>query len=341
MGLKNILVTGSEGYIGTILVPMLIKNKFNVIGLDTCYYGFFNKYKNFKLIKKDIRNINSGDLKNIDAVIHLAALSNDPMGELNTRLTMGLNYRTTIKLAKIAKKNKVKRFLFSSSCSIYGIAKSETVDESSQVNPLTAYAKSKILSEKYLMKLANDNFCIGLLRNSTVYGYSPNLRCDLVVNDFVSSAVINNKITIKSDGTPWRPLIDVRDLSRIFIEFLLVEKNIINGKIFNIGFNENNFQINKILKKIQKISSKCKIIHSGEHGKDTRSYKVCFDKFKTTFPTIKQKWTMDKAIKDMFQQLKNTHFSKTDFEQGKFTRLTVLKKLMMRNKIDNYLKWTQ
>lgn len=342
--MKKVLVTGDRGYIGSTLVPALLKKNINVTGFDT---NFFTKVLGnpqtvkYKNITKDIREIEEKDCYGIDAIIHLSALSNDPMGDVNPKLTEEINYKSSVKLAKIAKKMKVKRFLFSSSCSIYGIAKEDTVSEESEVNPLTAYAKSKIDTEKELMGLADSDFCIGLLRNSTVYGYSPKFRDDLVVNNFAVNAVALKKITVLSDGTPWRPLIDVRDLSSIFIKFLEADAKKINANIFNIGFSENNFQVKKILSLVKKHVFGCKVLYTGEHGADTRSYKVSFNKFKKAFPEIKQKWNLEKSIIDLISVLVSVKFSTKDLSEKKYTRLAVLKKLIEEDKLNKSLYWVK
>lgn len=339
--MRCILVTGDKGYIGSILVPLLLKQNYKVIGLDTDYFGNGKKSisPNYKSITKDIRNVSEKDLEHVEAIIHLSALSNDPMGDLNPKLTEEINFRSSIKLAKLAKKLQVRKFLFSSSCSIYGIAKNGIVDEQSPVNPLTAYAKSKIDSERELLKLADSNFTVGIMRNSTVYGFSPKFRNDLVVNNLVTAALAFGEIRIMSDGTPWRPLIDVRDLSRVFIEFLTVDSSKINGKIINVGFDENNFQVKDIVVLVQQYVPGCKVVYTGEHGKDTRSYKVSFKKFKSLFPTLKQEWTLDRSIEDMVKKLKRMKFSKKDFELGVFTRIAVLKNLSLSRAITADLYW--
>lgn len=338
----NVLVTGDRGYIGSVLVPLLLKNSYKVTGLDTDYFSnvkvvFDNN--NYTKITKDIRNLNEKDLKGIDAIIHLSALSNDPIGQLNPDLTAEINFRSSVRLARLAKKNGVKRFLFSSSCSIYGIAKEDVVSEKSPVNPLTAYAKSKIDTEQELKKLTDPSFCVGILRNSTVYGFSPKFRNDLVVNNFVTTALACGEIRVMSDGTPWRPLIDVRDLSKIFMAFLKASCSKINGEIVNIGFSKSNFQVKDVLNEVKKQLPKCNVVYTGEHGKDSRSYKVNFDKFKLLFPNIKQEWTLEKSIRDMIKNLKKVGFDKEDFESGKFTRLSVLKNLLLSNKVTEDLYW--
>lgn len=339
---KKILVTGSEGYIGTVLTEELIKRDYQVTGLDTDFFKdsrFKSVKRNYKLIKKDIRKLDDLDLCGYFAVIHLAALSNDITGDIQPVLTKDINFFSTVRLAKSAKKQGVKRFLFSSSCSIYGIAKNGTVNERSPINPVTPYAQAKTSSERELRKLADSGFCVGLLRNSTVYGYSPNFRNDLVVNNLVTCALAINKLTIKSDGTPWRPLIDVWDLSNIFIEFLQADKNLINGKVFNIGFNENNLQVKDIAHLIKKQLPKCEVVFTGEHGNDVRTYRVNFDKFHKVFPQIKQRWPLTKSIKKMISKLKKSNFNSEDYYNGKYTRLAVLNRLLSNNILDKNFYW--
>jgi len=339
----KILVTGDRGYIGSTLMVFLNEEKYQVVGLDT---DFFRSTidssiiaSSYKKITKDIREVDEKDIEGIDAIIHLCALSNDPIGELDPRLTEEINFKSSVRLARLAKKIGVKRFIFSSSCSVYGISKNRIVDEESETNPLTAYAKSKIEAEKKLLKLADDDFCVCVLRSSSVYGYSPKFRNDLVVNNLITTGLAYNQIRIMSDGTPWRPLIDVRDLSSIFIEFLKAEKDAINAKIINVGFDENNFQVRDLVGIIKNVLVNCNIVYTGKHGKDTRSYRVSFNKFKKIFPSIKQEWTLEKSVEDLVRRLKKANFGKNEYSKGEFTRLTVLKKLMESNLVDSKLYW--
>lgn len=337
----KVLVTGDRGYIGSVLVERLLRAGFDVVGIDSGFFEdnlvFERKGPRYKQIKKDIRKITLEDLAGIDAIIHLSALSNDPMGEIDPKLTEEINHKASVRLAKLAKKAGVKKFIFSSSCSIYGIAKDGVVDENSKVNPLTAYAKSKIKTETALKKLASDNFLIYLLRNSTVYGFSPRFRNDLVVNNLVTTALAFGEIRILSDGTPWRPLIDIRDLADVFIEFLKTGNKVLSGQVINIGFNENNFQVKDLVDVIREYLPSCKVLYTGEHGTDSRSYRVKFDLFKKHFPQVHQKWPLSKSVRDMIVNLKKSKFSKKDFEEGRYTRLLVLKRLLENKQIDNQL----
>lgn len=336
------MVTGNDGYIGSSLVPLLLKSGYEIIGLGTNYFEKNlppEKQPNYKIINKDIRSVEEKDLKDIYCIVHLAALSNDPMGEINPKLTKEINYAASIRLVRLAKTIGVKRFLFSSSCSIYGIAKNGIVNEKSRTNPITEYAKSKINTEKELLKMADDKFCISILRNSTVYGYSPKFRSDLVVNDLTLSALINGEIRVRSDGVAWRPLIDVRDLSNIFKAFIEADPKDINKEIFNIGFSENNFQVKTIAETISKVLSRG-ITYNKELGKDSRSYKVSFDKFHSKFPDIIQKWPLEKSVKDLSIRLskaiKNPGINKEDY-----VRLAVLKDLISRKRLNSKLYWNK
>lgn len=345
----NVFVTGDRGYIGSVLVPLLLQNGHQVTGLDTEFFSsrggpvFGGKTEvssskdSYRKITKDIRRITEKDLRDIDAVIHLSALSNDPMGEIDKKLTEDINLHTSLKLAQMCKETGVKRFIFSSSCSIYGIAKNSVVDEKSEVNPLTTYARSKILLEEELKKIADNNFCVSIMRNSTVYGYSPNFRNDLVVNNLVTSALAFGKLKILSDGFPWRPLIDIRDLSRAFIAFLEVQAEKINGEVVNVGFNEGNFRIRDIASVIKRELPDCDIEYTNEHGSDSRSYRVNFDKFHKLFPEFKQEWPLERSVKDLIGHLKAENYSREDFLSGKYTRMVVLKNLIDSGKVNNML----
>lgn len=336
----KVLITGSEGYIGSSLCFYLSGLGYEVVGLDTIYYkNNLGKLHKHKIINKDIRDIKKNDIKGFDCIVHLAALSNDPTGDLNPKLTQNINFRATIKLAKLAKKNGIKRFIFSSSCSIYGIGKEAIVSENSPVNPLTAYAKSKINTENKLKELVDKNFFVGLLRNSTVYGYAPMFRDDLVLNNFTTCAYSTKEIRIMSDGTPWRPLIDIRDLCNIFELFLTTKKQSINGKVINIGFDENNLMVKDLANIVKKCIPKCQVVYTGEHSTDSRSYKVSFKLFKSFFPEYKQIWHPIKSVKNLIVRLKEFNFKRENFLNKKYQRIIVINKLLKKKLINNDLEW--
>lgn len=342
MAIKKVLITGSEGYIGSVLVKKLLEGGYDVTGLDTLFFkpAQLEPTVSYRLLKKDIRKIVLKDLQGIDAVIHLAALSNDALGELRSGLTDSINFKATKHLAILSKKAGVKRFIFSSSCSVYGKSNEALVNENSAVNPLTEYAKSKVLSEKTLKDLAENSFCTTSLRNSTVYGYSPAFRNDLVINNFTTCAYALGELRIDSDGSPWRPLIDVRDLADTFLHFLKISSEKINAQIFNIGFNSNNLQINSLVTIIKEAFPACKIIYTGKQP-DSRSYKVDFSKLEELLPNLKQKWTIEKSILDLVENLKQTKYSKNDFLSKKHFRLDSLNKLKQNKKITSNLYWRE
>ncbi|HUW22035.1 MAG TPA: SDR family oxidoreductase [Candidatus Bathyarchaeia archaeon] len=330
MEIKKVLVTGSDGYIGAVLSEKLVKKGYQVVGLDALFYKdlLLGPYRrNYHLRKGDICNLGNFDLSGFDAVIHLAALPDDPLERLNPELTEKINHLGTVKLAKACKKAGVGKFLFSSSCSVYGWSK-EAVAEASPTNPLTTYAWSKKQSEDELLKLADDDFCIGILRNSTVYGYSSKFRGDLVVNNLTASALVLGELRVKSDGTPWRALIDVRDLSEIFVKFLEAKARKINGEVFNIGFNENNFQVKDIIKLVCRQLPRCGVVYTGEHSDDKRSYRVNFDKLDSLFPNLRQNWPLGKSIEDLVVKLKQFGYTREDFDSGKYNRVERLLKVV-------------
>lgn len=340
MAIKKVLVTGSEGYIGSVLIGKLIKEEYNVVGIDTLYFRdtHLGPPTNYELLKKDIRKVTLNDLQGIDAVIHLAALSNDAMGELESKLTRSINFKATKRLAELSKKAGVKRFIFSSSCSIYGIADEETVTEMSTPHPLTEYARSKIASEESLQELGDNTFCVILLRNSTVYGFSPAFRNDLVVNNFTTCAFSLGEIRIESDGSPWRPLMDVRDLSDIFIHFLKIDSRQVNKQIINVGYPENNFQVNELVKIVRQKLPETKISFTGTQP-DSRSYKVNFQKLQKIVPHLKQEWDIEKSVADLVEGLKKANFTKDDFLSKRYARLTTLRKHLKTKKLTKHLYW--
>jgi len=341
----NILVTGNRGYIGCILTRLLLKKKYTIRGYDTDYYEGYEvrPYKEeMEQIKKDIREVSKADLKNIDAVIHLAALSNDPLGELDPKLTYEINLKATVKLAKLSKNASVKRFIYSSSQSMYGISKTtdELDEDNSKKKPLTEYAKTKWEAELELKKLCTDDFTVVCFRPSTVFGASPKMRCDIVYNNFVASAYTTGKIEIKSDGTPWRPVVHIQDLSNAFIAGLEAPKELISNESFNVGIENGNYQVKELAEAAQKVVKGSSIIFTGEYGSDSRTYKVSFKKiFSVLKDYYKPKWDLIKGGKELVHFFDDIHFTEEMFRGKNVNRLLQLKYLINSKKIDEKLFW--
>lgn len=336
----KVLVTGNKGYVGNVLTHQLLMQGFEVIGCDIDYFpqDFINlELPHLKNLKKDIRDLTENDVEGCSAVIHLAGLSNDPLGELNPSLTNDVNFLATVNLAKIAKNTGVERFIFSSSCSTYG-ANSEIVDEMSKLAPITAYAKSKVDSEYELIKMKDEAFAPTILRNATVYGISPSQRLDLVVNNLVCSAVTTGKIKILSDGTAWRPLLHVEDMANAFVTVLKSPLEMINGEIFNVGSNKDNFTVKEIATKIEETIPNTEIEFAENANKDTRSYKVNFDKIhkKIEYNT---KWNLKEGIKHIYQQIKNKNFVESDFKDIQYYRVSYIKSLIEKGFLDTNLRF--
>jgi len=277
---------------------------------------------------KDVRDLTAKQLEGHECVMHLAAISNDPMGDLNEAITLSINYEGSVRLAELAKSVGVPRFLFSGSCSIYGQGEALDLDESAKLNPVSAYAVSKIKAEKEISNLATVDFSPSFLRNSTAYGYSPMLRIDLVVNNLLACALTKGEIRIMSDGTPWRPLIHCKDIARAFLAFLEADKGVISNKAVNIGANSENFQVKDVADKVQNLLPSSKIIFTGEVGADPRNYRVKFDLLNSILPDFKLEYNLQSGMEELYDKFIKNSFSLADFEGDKFVRLRTIKKKM-------------
>jgi len=341
--MKKIVVTGHNGFIGTLLVKLLIEKGYEVIGIDTNYFNedcnLYPYKNNIREIQKDIRRISEEDLKDAYAICHLAALSNDPVGELDPNLTYEINYHASVRLAKLAKKMGLKKFIYSSSCSLYGIAGEQALSEEAEFNPITAYAKSKVLSEKDILPLGDKDFCVTILRNSTAYGISPKLRLDLVVNNLIGWALTTGQIKILSDGTPWRPLIHAEDIARAFIAVIEAQEDVVNREAFNVGENSENYQVKDIAAMIKELLPDCEISITGEYGSDSRSYKVNFGKIETILPKFKPQWNLKKGIEQIIGYYKKYNMSTDKFNERFFVRLKQINYLIKNKLIDSKLYW--
>ena len=341
---KKIIVTGHNGFIGTLLVNLLLKRGYKVTGIDTNYFDkdcTFYPYKpRISEIFRDIRKVTEKDIDGAYAICHLAALSNDPMGELNPDFTYEINHRASVRLAELAKKTGVEKFVYSSSCSLYGIAGGDTaLSENAGLQPVTAYAKSKVYSERDIMPLKDDSFSVTFLRNSTAYGSSPRLRLDLVVNNLVGWAVTTGEIKIMSDGSPWRPVIHAEDIARAFIAVIESDKSVVNGQAFNTGVNSENYQIRDIANLVKEIVPGCRVVITGEHGSDSRSYRVSFDKIARMLPDFRPEWNLRQGIEQLYSDFKRLTMHKEKFSGRYFIRLKQLQYLLQTGRINNNLYW--
>ena len=341
---KKILVTGDKGYIGTVLVNELLDRNYEVTGIDA---GYFSDCKldttrdNYKAITKDIRDLDINDIKGHDYIIHLAGLSNDPLGEFDEILTEDINYRSTLELAKLAKSQGIKRFVYASSQSMYGISKTgEELDEdNSEKNPVTAYAKTKWEAECKLKELNDDDFCVTCFRPSTVFGASPRLRCDIVFNNFVACAYTTGKIEIKSDGSPWRPVIHVKDVCSAFIAGIEAPSNIVSGRSYNVGIENGNYTVKELAKAAQNAVKGSKLTFTGEHGADSRTYRVGFTRILRELKDYyKPKWDLKSGAEELVEFFKKVDLTEDDFRGEKTIRLKKLKKLIQDGKLNNQLK---
>jgi nucleoside-diphosphate-sugar epimerase len=341
----RILVTGNKGYIGTIMVPMLLKEGFNVVGLDSdlfegCVFGDESicGVQDIPYMKKDVRDVELSDLRGIDAVVHLCALSNDPLGNFNPDITFEINYKGSVKLAKLAKKAGVQRFVFSSSCSVYGASKTDIVNEESELNPVTPYGKSKIRAEKAISELADSKFSPTFLRSATAYGVSPMLRFDLVLNNLVAWAYTRQIVLLKSDGTAWRPIVHIQDISRAFMAVLNSPKDLVHNQVFNVGRTEENYIVREIAEIARETVPNSQIRYAKDAEPDKRSYRVDFSKIASALPQFKPQWTARLGAKQLYEAFKRFGIALEDFEGPRYRRITHLENSVSNGNLDKTLR---
>jgi nucleoside-diphosphate-sugar epimerase len=342
----RILVTGNNGYIGTVMTQILLSEGFEVTGLDSDLYersvfgsdSITGGIPQISYLRKDIRDLALPDLKNVDAVFHLCALSNDPLCNFNPELTYQINHKGSVRLARLAKKAGISRFILSSSCSVYGDSKEDVVNEESEVNPITPYAISKVRAERDIAKFADSDFCPTFLRSSTAYGLSPMLRFDLVVNNFVAWSFTKGTVLLKSDGTAWRPFAHIRDITRAFISVLKSPVDVVHNQIFNVGKNEENYQIKDVAEIVKATvpNSELKYVEGAEP--DKRSYRVEFDKISHAIPDFKPQWNVKKGAKELYEAYKKVGLNVDDFEGPKFRRISNLEYSVKTGILDENLR---
>ncbi len=338
----KVLVTGTEGYLGCLLPPLLMERGHEVIGVDTGFYKVGWLYNGTKVtaktLTKDIRHICAADLQDVEAIVHMAELSNDPTGQLAPQITYEINHQGSVRLAKLAKQVGVRRFVYMSSCSVYGVATEGDVTEASPINPQTAYAECKTLVERDVQPLADDDFSPTFMRNATAFGASPRMRFDIVLNNLAGLAWTSKQIKMTSDGTPWRPLVHGLDIGKAIACALEAPRDIIHNQIFNVGDTANNYRVKEVAEIIADIFPDCQLSF-GNNGADNRSYRVSFDKINTMLPGFKCDWNAQQGAQQLFDVFSHIDMSQDTFLFRGFTRLKQLEYLIRTQQIDQGFFW--
>jgi nucleoside-diphosphate-sugar epimerase len=335
----KVLVSGHHGYIGSVMTGVLARAGHDVTGLDTFLYegcDFGPDHQPYPVLRKDIRDVEPRDLRGFDAVIHLAALSNDPLGCLDESCTLDINHLGSVNLARAAKAAGVPRYLFASSCSLYGAAGDKMLDESASFNPITAYGTSKVLVERDVSKMADDSFSPVFLRNATAYGASPRLRADIVVNNLVGIAYTTGKVLIQSDGTPWRPLVHVQDISRAFLAVLDAPRETIHNESFNVGSSQENYQIRDVADIVREIVPGCSVSYLEGGGPDPRCYRVNCDKLTRHIPGFQTEWTVRRGAEELYSSFVRNGLTSDMFER--YVRLKRIQELLAAGALDATLR---
>jgi nucleoside-diphosphate-sugar epimerase len=342
--IRRVLVTGTQGYLGALLAPELIRQGYEVLGLDTGFYKDRTLYQDDgrtpATLAKDLRRVKLTDLKDVDALVHMAELSNDPAGQLAPTITYEINHKGSVHLAELARNAGVKRFVYMSSCSVYGVSEGDDVTEESCVNPQTAYAVCKTLVERDVKQLATKEFSPTFMRNATAYGASPRMRFDIVLNNLAGLAWTTKKIRMTSDGTPWRPLVHGLDIARAIIAVLQAPAEAIHNEVLNVGDTSHNYRVREIAEIVGEAFPGCRVSF-GAPGQDNRSYRVSFEKIRKHLPGFRCAWDARRGAKQLYDLFKRIDMTKDVFEYRTFTRLKQLEYLIRTQQIDPQFFWTR
>jgi nucleoside-diphosphate-sugar epimerase len=338
----RVLLTGHDGYIGHVLTPMLLDRGHDVTGVDSLLFrdcGFPTLAPAIRVVAKDIRDLQLDDLRGYDAVLHLAGISNDPLGDLAPQTTYAINHEASVRLANLAKRAGVSRFVFSSSCSNYGAAGDDYLDEQASFNPVTPYAESKVWVEKDVARLADETFSPTFLRSATAYGYSAKLRGDLVVNNLVGYACTTGEVLIKSDGMPWRPLVHIEDIARAFVAVMEAPRELVHNDCFNVGQTTENFRVREVADLVATIVPNSRVTYAGGASPDARNYRVNCDKIRKRLPAYQPDWTLRRGIEQVYDAVARHKLTSEEFLSGKFIRLHHIRELQKRGELDDSLAW--
>lgn len=339
----RVLLTGHEGYIGSVMAPALSAAGHEVVGLDTGYFAectLVAPEGEVPTVRKDIRDVEAVDLDGFEAVVHLAALSNDPVGNLSSTWTEEINFRASVRLAELARAAGAERFLLSSSCIMYGMSEAAVVDETTALDPKTEYARSKVRAERAISDLASDSFSPTFLRNGTVYGLSSRMRFDTVFNDLLGRAVAARKVVVYGDGSPWRPVVHVKDLVRAFVAALEAPRGLIHGEAFNNGADHLNHQVGELARIAVEAVPGCELELLGQPGVDRRTYKADFSKWARTFPDCRFEWTPQRGAVELREAFEAVGLTLAGFQDKRFTRLQWLSHLIDSGALNGDLRWS-
>lgn len=340
----RVLVTGHQGYLGSVLVPMLTAAGHDVVGLDTGWYAdgtLGPAPAEVKAYQVDLRDVTEEHCAGFDAVVHLAAICNDPVGNLDPELTYEINHRATVRLAEAARRAGVPRFLFSSSCSLYGAGDTGAgLTEQASMAPVTPYGESKVLAERDLLPLADDRFCPVFLRNATAYGFSPRLRGDLVVNDLVGHALLAGEVRLRSDGSAWRPLVHAEDIASAFVALLTAPAGTVRGQAFNVGQTGENYRIRQVAELVAEAVPGSRVTFAPGSGADTRNYQVNCDRIQQVVPGWRPRWTLREGIADLVEQYRRYGLTLDDLMGPRHQRLLAIRRWREAGRLDDQLRWS-